>query len=205
MPTLNQRMTSEERRAAIMGAGERLFAERGFRGTTTRALADAVGVSEPVLYEHFNSKRDLYAAIVGAKSREGLTIGTALLEPYAKARDDRGFFTCLGEFILDQYTGDPAYIRLLLFVALQDPDLAALFHEHQREGRECLSHYIRQRMEEGAFRPVDPPLAARAFMGMIFHHAQACLLFPDDFVKGSRKEVVAGMVDIFLRGILPAR
>jgi AcrR family transcriptional regulator len=64
-------MTSEERRAAILAAAVRLFAERGFRGTTTRALARAVGVSEPVLYEHFKSKHELYKAIVEAKSREG--------------------------------------------------------------------------------------------------------------------------------------
>lgn len=185
-----------------MQAAVRLFSERGFRGTTTRALARAVGVTEPVLYEHFRSKRDLYAAIIESKSREGFQRGAALLEPYAKARDDKGFFTHLGRFILEQYQADPAYPRLLLFAALEEPELGALFYERQREGRECLAEYIRQRIEEGAFRRVDPVLAARAFLGMLFHHGQLGILYQDTYVKGNLEEIVEGIVEIFLNGVL---
>ena len=53
------RLTSEERRASIVEAACKLFADKGFRGTTTRELAAAVGVSEPILYEHFKTTRDL--------------------------------------------------------------------------------------------------------------------------------------------------
>jgi len=197
----NNRLPAEQRRTAILEAAARLFAERGLRGATTRALAEAVGVTEPVLYEHFRSKRELYAAIVEAKSREGLQRATAMLEPYVKARDDRGFFTRLGEFILGQYCADPAYPRLLLFAALEEPELGALFYERQREGRDCLAGYIRQRIEEGAFRPVDPALAARVFLGMLFHHGQVGVLYGDRYVKGSLREIVEGMVDIFLCGV----
>lgn len=197
----NNRLPADKRRAAILAAAARLFSERGFRGTTTRALAEAVGVTEPVLYEHFRSKRELYAAIVEAKSREGLQQAAAMLEPYVKARDDRGFFTCLGEFILARYRADPAYPRLLLFAALEDPELGALFYERQREGRQCLAEYIRRRIEEGAFRPVDPALATRVFLGMLFHHGQVGVLYGDRYVKGSLKEIVEGMVDIFLCGV----
>jgi len=195
------RMTSEERRAVIIKAAVRLFAERGFRGTTTRALAEAVGVTEPVLYEHFRSKRDLYRAIIESKLREGIAKGTVLLAPYAQAKDDRGLFTRMGEYILESYSGDPEYARLLLFVALEDPGLGALFYERQREGRELLAGYIGERIKEGAFRRVEPRLAARAFLAIISHHAMLGLLYQDNFVPGSRKEIVEGMVDIFLRGI----
>ena len=67
MPNI-PRMSADERRNGILEAAFRLFSERGFRGTTTRALAEAVGVTEPVLYEHFKSKYELYAAIIEAKS-----------------------------------------------------------------------------------------------------------------------------------------
>jgi len=195
------RLPAEQRRQAILQAALRLFSQRGFRGATTRALADAVGVSEPVLYEHFRSKRELFAALVEAKSREGLEQATALLKPYVKARDDRGFFTRLGEFILERYQADPAYPRLVLFAALEDPELGALFYERQREARKYLADYIRQRIREGVFRPVDPALAARAFLGMLFHHGQVGVLYRDGYLKASLKEIVEGMVDIFLSGI----
>jgi AcrR family transcriptional regulator len=203
MPS-SSRLTAEERRAAILEAALRLFSERGYRGTTTRALAEAVGVTEPVLYEHFRSKRDLYAAIVQAKCREGFQQGAAMLEPYARARDDWGLFTRLGEFILELYRNDPAYTRLLLFAVLEEPELGVLFYEHQHEGRQLLAGYIRRRIEEGAFRPVDPEVAARAFLGMFFHLGQVGVLYNDPLAQGRSKpvrEIVEAMVRIFLDGL----
>ncbi len=201
MSFCHQRMTCEERRAAIMRAAVRLFAERGFRGTTTRALADAVGVTEPVLYEHFRSKHDLYAAIVEEKSRGGSERAMALLQPYAEARDDRGFFTRLGEFILERYREDPAFVRLLLFVALEDPRLGQLFFDRQQPARDCVAEYIRRRIDERAFRKVDPVLATRSVLAMFLYHGQSRVLFRDDFLAADEKQIVRGMVDIFLEGI----
>jgi AcrR family transcriptional regulator len=60
------RLTSEERRQAIVEAVKGVFAEKGFDGTTTRELANAAGVSEALLYKHFPSKESLYAAMLDA-------------------------------------------------------------------------------------------------------------------------------------------
>lgn len=200
MPVIT-RMSSEERRAAILHAAVGLFAERGFRGTTTRALAEAVGVTEPVLYEHFKSKRELYVAIIEAKSHEGMSRATAALEPLARAKDDRAVFTGVGEMILRSYHEDRDYARLLLSGALEDPELGQLFYERQREGRELLAGYIEERIRNGAFRPVDARVAARAFIGMVAHHGAQAVLYNDDFVKGSSRQVVEQMVDLFLFGV----
>lgn len=58
------RLSSSARRAAILDEAVKLFSEKGFRGVTTRELAAAVGVTEPVLYQHFETKRDLYRALI---------------------------------------------------------------------------------------------------------------------------------------------
>jgi AcrR family transcriptional regulator len=57
------KLSSEERRAAIIKAVRRLFAEKGFDGTTTRELADAAGVSEALLFKHFPNKEALFSAM----------------------------------------------------------------------------------------------------------------------------------------------
>jgi AcrR family transcriptional regulator len=57
------KLSSEERRAAIIKAVRRVFAEQGFHGTTTRELADAAGVSEALLFKHFPNKEALYLAM----------------------------------------------------------------------------------------------------------------------------------------------
>jgi len=60
------RLSSEERRHAIVDAVRGVFADKGFDGTTTRELAKAAGVSEALLYKHFPSKELLYAAMLDA-------------------------------------------------------------------------------------------------------------------------------------------
>ena len=58
------KLSCEERRAAIIRAVRRVFAEKGFHGTTTRELADAAGVSEALLFKHFPTKEALFSAML---------------------------------------------------------------------------------------------------------------------------------------------
>jgi AcrR family transcriptional regulator len=195
------RMKGEERRAAIVEAAIHLFAEKGFRGTTTRGLAAALGVSGPVLYQHFKTKRDLYSAIIETKSRQGdrEAAGLVLLH---EAGDDRAFFRYLGNCILERYDDDPDFMRLLLFSALEGHELADLFFERQMQDYfRVVVSYIQRRIDEGQFRPMDPQIAARGFNGMLSYHGLMRLLFGKRITLKSRPEVVDDMVEIFLRGI----
>jgi AcrR family transcriptional regulator len=194
-------MTSEERRAAIVQAASSLFAEKGFRGTTTRELAAAVGVTEPVLYEHFRTKSDLYSAIIGEKAKEGIALLAALSDQYAETQDDEGFFNALGNLVIEWYTEDATFVRLLLFSSLEGHELKDLFHERSHECFDLIAGCIERRIQSGAMRPVNSRMAARAFFGMIAHYALTGLLFGCAPFKESPKEVVAEMVGIFMRGI----
>ena len=69
------RMAAADRRQHLVETAIRLFTEGSYHGTTTAEIARAAGVSEPILYRHFASKRDLYLAAlehVWAKTREDL-------------------------------------------------------------------------------------------------------------------------------------
>src|SRR5271167_3452992 len=57
------KLPSEERREMIIASARRVFADKGFDGTTTRDLASAAGVSEALLYKHFPNKEALFAAM----------------------------------------------------------------------------------------------------------------------------------------------
>jgi AcrR family transcriptional regulator len=61
-----RRLPAEERRRAIVQAALRVFASGSYAGSTTAEIAREAGVSEPVLYRHFPSKRDLWAACLDA-------------------------------------------------------------------------------------------------------------------------------------------
>src|ERR1700736_6412823 len=98
------RLSANERRQAIITVAIRLFSEKGFRGTTTREIAAAVGVSEPVIYQHFAAKKDLYSAIIESKSREVKDEMGFWNE--AREGDDRTAFLALGRLIWRWYEDD---------------------------------------------------------------------------------------------------
>ncbi len=58
------RLTAEERRSQLLEVAGGLFADLGYHGLSMEHLADSAGVSKPVLYQHFPSKRELYLALV---------------------------------------------------------------------------------------------------------------------------------------------
>jgi AcrR family transcriptional regulator len=64
LPEVRQRLPVAERRALIVEAAGRLFGERGYDATRLDEIAAAAGVTKPILYRHFDSKRDLYLALL---------------------------------------------------------------------------------------------------------------------------------------------
>lgn len=59
-----KRLPAAQRRQQLLDTAATLFAERGFAGTTTAELARAAGVTEPIIYRHFKSKKDLFIALI---------------------------------------------------------------------------------------------------------------------------------------------
>jgi AcrR family transcriptional regulator len=191
-----------ERRAAIVDAAIHLFAEKGFRGTTTRELAAAVGVSEPVLYQHFATKSELYAAIIESKLGDIQRV-TAQVASYRDTVDDAAFFAFLAQLIIDFHDQNPSYLRLLLFSGLERHELADQFH--QRESRvfvEAVIEHVRGSVERGIFRAdLDPAVVALSFMGMVSNYGLDRIMAKESQWAQDSSTVVKTMVSIFLEGI----
>ena len=58
------RMRAEDRRRQLLEVAADVFASRGYRGSTTAELAKAAGITEPILYRHFENKLDLFVTLV---------------------------------------------------------------------------------------------------------------------------------------------
>ena len=195
------RLPASERRQAIIHAAIQLFSEKGFRGTTTRELAAAVGVSEPVIYQHFATKKELYEAIIESKSQQA----SSDVECWAElsGSDDRTVFLGLGGMIWRWFEDDPTLTRLLFFSALEGIELADMFfNRHATAFLEAVSTYIRKRIKARAFRSGDPETLAWSFIGMVAHHAESVSVFRFNPKPRPRELVLGEMVDLFLRGIL---
>ncbi len=68
--TATRRLTAEQRRQQLFAVALELFAQRGYRATTMDDIAEAAGVTKPLLYQHFSSKRALYLELVDSIARD---------------------------------------------------------------------------------------------------------------------------------------
>lgn len=169
------RMAGEERRLQILLVAIRLFAQKGFRGTTTKEIAQAACVSEAMVFRHFATKEELYSAILDHKACAGGDLdfceGEAVAEAISR-KDDRAVFERLAFDVLQHHERDTEFLRLLMFAALEGHELAQMFWERNvQKVYEFLSAYLHERQQEGALREFNPRIIVRAFVGMVIHHA----------------------------------
>jgi len=218
------RMAARERRCQIVRVAMRLFSERGFRGTTTKEIAQAAGVSEAIIFRHFATKDDLYTAIIddrscegmgfgrdpGVEGHEGHTIVDGVRHCVGEALergDDRTVFEGITLTMMEHHQQDPQFLRLLLYSALEGHQLAQIFWDRNvRVVYEFLGSYIRRRQREGAFRDgVDPLVIVRALTGSAIHHSLSNTLWDKDparrILNISNEEAARAFTDILLRGV----
>ena len=69
----SRRLTAEQRRQQLFAVALELFAQRGYRATTMDDIAERAGVTKPLLYQHFSSKRALYLELVDSIAQDLLT------------------------------------------------------------------------------------------------------------------------------------
>lgn len=181
-------------RQRILIEASRLLALHGYRGTTTRDIASAVGISQPSLFFHFPTKRaiveelyrfDLIPALRGFESlmaRDGT--------PGAKL-----FAMIAGEVLreMDSPYDMRAYIS---FEALNDPELAP-FRDLLGQFDMLTSDLIRQGQESGQFLDVDPWLALQMVSGFLAR--SNLFLTTDQARRPFHPEASASLV---LRGLL---
>jgi AcrR family transcriptional regulator len=194
-------MPAEVRRADILEIAARVFSTHGYVGATTRDIAREIGITEAALYRYFPSKEAIYTAILEERlAAEDLV---APFEDAARAGDDIAGFGGLAQALLETVERDPTYLRLMLFSALEGHQLARPFHDKRvRRLREFLTSYIEGRTRAGAFRDLDPVLAARAFIGMVIDHLIVREVFGHHAeYPQSNAEVAEAFVSIFLRGM----
>jgi AcrR family transcriptional regulator len=120
-PQARRRLSSEHRRESILLAAVASFAKQGYEGVRTQDLASAAGVSEALIYQHFENKRELYseAMRISSEALRGRILEAASESSDAADRLERGLAAFL-EFVADPANGWP-----LLREQIADPELAA--------------------------------------------------------------------------------
>jgi AcrR family transcriptional regulator len=196
------RLSARDRRQQILEVASRIFARKGYQGATTREIAEAAGVNEALLFRHFPSKESLYWTML-----EELCLAAGRRDRMKKILDGEGsdlkVFQAIARETLARSSRDRELTRLLWFTALENHQLSVrFFNVFVAEYYEALATYIRRRIRQGAFRKVDPLLAARGFLGMVVYHFLVQELFGGEQYRSfDTEEVVATLAGIWLAGM----
>lgn len=197
------REITKVRRQEILDAAEKLFSQKGFKGTTTKDLAAKAGVHETVLFRHFINKRDLYRATLELKLLRDRPAALEQMEKSSALRDDRGFFEALAVGLLTRFEKDPSIPRLILHSALDGHEPPKVVAERQLRVEQPTLDYISKRMRDGAFRKMDPNHAVFAFGAMLFGYiVRQQILGMAKHKAHDRKKIAKDFVAIFLDGML---
>jgi AcrR family transcriptional regulator len=157
-----KRLPVGERRAVLIEAAGRLFGERGYEATRLDEIAAAAGVTKPIVYRHFDSKRDLYLALLD-RHRDDLAGFVASIP--AQGSTEERLRTVL-EVWLD-YVEARAYAWKMLFRDTGGgPEIAARRREVHARARAVLVELIGSLAATPVPRREREPLAELMSMGM---------------------------------------
>ena len=190
MSVTRPRLTAVERRQAVLDTACRVFSRSSYRGATTAEIAREAGITEPILYRHFGSKRDLYLACLDEAWRSFREVAERAL------MDDP--VGCLGA-IADAYMAKKTRIRLVdlwiqaLNEASEDATIAKAVKQQIREVHDFFAELIRRGQEAGVVHADRDPVAeawifvAGGLLATIDHRLGG-LLGPDlERVRASRR------------------
>lgn len=144
--SMRKRLTAEQRRTMILAAATRLFARKGFDGTSMSAIATAAGVSKPVLYDHFVSKDALFETLLRSIRDDLLTQGEAIGR--VPVREEAKFRAAVDAFFAF-VESQPEAARILLIVPQWNPRTVKLSRAIQAGATAAISRLLQSYLPNG--------------------------------------------------------
>ena len=182
-------------RERLLGAAAQVYAEAGYRGATTRRIAQQAGVSEITLFRQFGSKEALMLEALTAASRTAvLALPDVPTDPVRELAEwSRGRFETLFRI--------RSLLRKVMSEVEEHPEITNCAKSYPRHPVNSLEQYVRRLQERGwAAGDIDPRVAAAMLVGAIFTEAMVRDMIPEVYSYGI-EEALDGYVRLFLRAI----
>jgi AcrR family transcriptional regulator len=184
-------------RERLIQAARGEFAEHGLRGATTKRIAKGAGVSEVTLFRHFDTKKDLFLAVLEGYS--SLRVFDEELKS-GLTWDLQTDLTMIGSTFLAMTEASLPAMLTSITEAVRHPDVRELVAEPPRRQLEFMSWYFGEQVRRGGCRPLpDVKLAAQAFLALFFEHSVGKAIYVDN--PPEPPETVNRLVALFLQGI----
>jgi AcrR family transcriptional regulator len=196
---MSTRLPAAERRAAVVETACRIFAKGSYHGSTTAQIARELGVTEPVLYRHFASKRELYIACLDEVWEQ---VRELWEKAVASEPDPSNWIKAIGKAYLEARASARIVLVDLWIQALteaaDDPEIRKALREQVREVHEFVADIIRRSQAAGGIVPGrDPDAEAWIFISLgllstIDHRLGSIVGTDFDDIIASRREWMTG-------------
>jgi AcrR family transcriptional regulator len=165
---VSTRLSGPERRAAVVETACRVFAKGSYHSSTTALIARETGVTEPVLYRHFASKRELYLACLDTVWERMRVIWEEALE---REEDPANWLKAIGNAYMEARAASRTVLVDLWIQALTeaaaDPDIRRALRNQVRDVHAYVADVIRRSQEQGGIvAERDPDAEAWIFISL---------------------------------------
>jgi AcrR family transcriptional regulator len=167
-------------RQAIEQAARKLFAERGFHGTTLADITSAAGKSPAVFYRYFADKEDLLAALAESFLHDVVTpSGLSLHLPVAgpESTDDDAFFTSVVTGYWNMFKQNIGIMIAVAQLAATQQRFAGVQNEFRRFGMDIVAASVRRAQEQGYGAELNPEHIAAA-IALLFENFTTVFVGP---------------------------
>jgi len=196
--------TRRDRREDILAASLHLFATKGFHGTSMRDIAREAEITEGLIYHYFESKRDLFRAIIDEYSFLPLL---RTLPDLADQLDLRALLIVLARGFFDVLKQNTELTRLLLQeVQVFPEEKEVFFADAVNQSILELAKILEGRMNEKARSQVDPEMAARLFFNaLLAFFVEQEILGGKHMLPADEGSYIEHLVDMFVKRLGPGR
>lgn len=196
---VNQRKkTAEQRRQDILEASLKIFAQKGYNGSTTAEIARASEVAEGTIFRHFPTKKDLLIAVLEPKVLTGLI----QLDKEHGEDTPTEFFRYFLKDRLELLKENGSLVRFMFAEAQYHTEVReALFKGILGQGISIIKPWFDKGVEQGDFRDLPFLPTMRSFMGMVMFYGLMGNLNQGFSPEKSIDEATDHILDLFLHGL----
>jgi AcrR family transcriptional regulator len=185
-------------RGKIVQAAHDLFISQGYHGTSMRAVAAEAEIALGGIYNHFDSKEDLFVAVLEAyhpyhqmvpvlESARGETV-EAYVDNAARA---------FVELLQDQ----PNFLNLM-FIEVVEFENRHIPHLVDQFAPHVLGIVASFAQHQSDLRPIPLPIIVRAFLGFFYSYIMIETMLGQSLMPDLRQDALEYTIDVFLHGIV---
>jgi AcrR family transcriptional regulator len=198
---MGSRLSGPERRASILSASQRLFADKGFHGVSVDDIADAVEVSPAILYRHFDSKQALYDTVLQGLSHQRESYVATVVNNNSSFEDVLSGMT---QVYINSVAENPDLLRIEMQSMLDgNPVTSKFFDNRWKSFSDYIGFSLNERLPKDTANRENVILTAGLmFQGMLREALLQKFMQPQDRLQSiSLEELGRELVKIFIQAM----